>query len=309
MKNSVKIRKMTWTGMRLNLKIFRIRNMGTLLLAVLALVAVFPVLFSITGSLMGQNELNDLLGAVLTSDSGSASGQTVNHVSWRVLPLYPTLKSYEKVLLDSPEFFVMFWNSVKITVGVLAGQILVGVPAAWGFARYRFPGKNMLFMVYVALMMMPFQVMMLSNYLVLDQMALLDNLWGIILPSVFSTFPVFIMYRFFESIPEALTESARLDGAGELLIFIRIGIPLGSPGIISALVLGFLEYWNLIEQPMAFLKTKSLWPLSLYLPQIDMAQTGKAFAVSVLVLIPAVIVFLEGQDYLEQGIISTAIKE
>ena len=309
MKNSVKIRKMTWTGMRLNLKIFRIRNMGTLLLAVLALVAVFPVLFSITGSLMGQNELNDLLGAVLTSDSGSASGQTVNHVSWRVLPLYPTLKSYVKVLLDSPEFFVMFWNSVKITVGVLAGQILVGVPAAWGFARYRFPGKNMLFMVYVALMMMPFQVMMLSNYLVLDQMALLDNLWGIILPSVFSTFPVFIMYRFFESIPEALTESARLDGAGELLIFIRIGIPLGSPGIISALVLGFLEYWNLIEPPMAFLKTKSLWPLSLYLPQIDMAQTGKAFAVSVLVLIPAVIVFLEGQDYLEQGIISTAIKE
>ena len=309
MKDSVKIRKLIWTRKQSGLKIFRVRNIGTLLLAVLALVAVLPVLFSITGSLMGQNELNDLLGAVLTSDSGSASGQTVNYVSWRVLPVYPTLKSYIKVLLDSPEFFVMFWNSVKISVGVLAGQILVGVPTAWGFARYRFPGKNLLFMVYVALMMMPFQVMMLSNYLVLDQMALLDNLWGIILPAVFSTFPVFIMYRFFESIPEALMESARLDGAGELLIFIKIGIPLGSPGIISALVLGFLEYWNLIEQPMAFLKTKSLWPLSLYLPQIDMAQTGKAFAVSVLVLIPAILVFLAGQDYLEQGIISTAIKE
>lgn len=309
MKDSVKIRKLIWTRKQSGLKIFRVRNIGTLLLAVLALVAVLPVLFSITGSLMGQNELNDLLGAVLMSDSGSASGQTINYVSWRVLPVYPTLKSYIKVLLDSPEFFVMFWNSVKISVGVLAGQILVGVPAAWGFARYRFPGKNLLFMVYVALMMMPFQVMMLSNYLVLDQMALLDNLWGIILPAVFSTFPVFIMYRFFESIPEALMESARLDGAGELLIFIKIGIPLGSPGIISALVLGFLEYWNLIEQPMAFLKTKSLWPLSLYLPQIDMAQTGKAFAVSVLVLIPAIIVFLAGQDYLEQGIISTAIKE
>ena len=309
MKDSVKIRKLTWMEKQIKSKIFRVKNVGTVFLAALALIAIFPVFFSITGSLMGQNELNDLLGAVLTANSGSVSDQTVNYVSWRVLPFYPTLKSYVKVLLDSPEFFVMFWNSVKITVGVLAGQILVGVPAAWGFARYRFPGKNMLFMVYVALMMMPFQVMMLSNYLVLDQMALLDNLWGIILPAVFSTFPVFIMYRFFESIPEALMESARLDGAGELLIFIRIGIPLGSPGIISALVLGFLEYWNLIEQPMAFLKTKSLWPLSLYLPQIDMAQTGKAFAVSVLVLIPAVIVFLEGQDYLEQGIISTAIKE
>ena len=279
--------------MRKVMQIFRIRKIGSLLLVLLALVAVFPVFFSVTGSLMGQKELNDLLGAVLTADSGSASGQAVSYVFWRVLPLYPTLRSYVKVLLDSPEFFVMFWNSVKITVGVLAGQILVGVPAAWGFARYRFPGKNLLFMIYVALMMMPFQVMMLSNYLVLDQMKLLDHLWGIILPAAFSTFPVFIMYRFFESIPEALMESARLDGAG----------------IISALVLGFLEYWNLIEQPMAFLKTKSLWPLSLYLPQIDISQTGKAFAVSVLVLIPAVIVFLAGQDYLEQGIISTAIKE
>ena len=275
--------------MRKVMQIFRIRKIGSLLLVLLALVAVFPVFFSVTGSLMGQKELNDLLGAVLTADSGSASGQAVSYVFWRVLPLYPTLRSYVKVLLDSPEFFVMFWNSVKITVGVLAGQIL--------------------FMIYVALMMMPFQVMMLSNYLVLDQMKLLDHLWGIILPAAFSTFPVFIMYRFFESIPEALMESARLDGAGELLIFIRIGIPLGSAGIISALVLGFLEYWNLIEQPMAFLKTKSLWPLSLYLPQIDISQTGKAFAVSVLVLIPAVIVFLAGQDYLEQGIISTAIKE
>ena len=265
--------------MRKVMQIFRIRKIGSLLLVLLALVAVFPVFFSVTGSLMGQKELNDLLGAVLTADSGSASGQAVSYVFWRVLPLYPTLRSYVKV------------------------------PAAWGFARYRFPGKNLLFMIYVALMMMPFQVMMLSNYLVLDQMKLLDHLWGIILPAAFSTFPVFIMYRFFESIPEALMESARLDGAGELLIFIRIGIPLGSAGIISALVLGFLEYWNLIEQPMAFLKTKSLWPLSLYLPQIDISQTGKAFAVSVLVLIPAVIVFLAGQDYLEQGIISTAIKE
>ena len=204
--------------MRKVMQIFRIRKIGSLLLVLLALVAIFPVFFSVTGSLMGQKELNDLLGAVLTADSGSASGQAVSYVFWRVLPLYPTLRSYVKVLLDSPEFFVMFWNSVKITVGVLAGQILVGVPAAWGFARYRFPGKNLLFMIYVALMMMPFQVMMLSNYLVLDQMKLLDHLWGIILPAAFSTFPVFIMYRFFESIPEALMESARLDGASCLFL-------------------------------------------------------------------------------------------
>ena len=88
-----------------------------------------------------------------------------------------------------------------------------------------------------------------------------------------------------------------------------IAIPLGSPGVISAMVLGFLEYWNLIEQPMVFLKTKELWPRSLYLPNIDMDHAGAAFAASMVALIPAVLVFFAGQDYLEQGIVSTAVKE
>lgn len=270
-------------------------------LILLAGIAVFPVLFLVCGSLMGGRELNALLAPVL--------GNTDGFASWKLLPEYPTIRSYVKILLDSPEFFVMFWNSVKITVPVLTGQILVGAPAAWGFARFRFPAKKLLFTLYIALMMMPFQVMMLSNYLVLNSLGLLDTLAGIILPSVFSTFPVFLMYRFFESLPESLLESARLDGAGELQIFFRIGIPLGSPGIISALVLGFLENWNLLEQPMAFLKTKEKWPLSLYLPNISMDQAGFAFAASVLALLPAVLVFLAGQDYLEQGIVSTAVKE
>lgn len=277
------------------------KKIGICFVAVLALLAAFPVLFLASGSFMGQEELKELLLPVLTGGEG--------FVSWKLLPRYPTLRSYVELLLDSPEFFVMFWNSVKLTAGILIGQLLVGVPAAWGFARFSFPGKKLLFTIYIALMMMPFQVMMLSNYLVLDDLALLDTLSGIILPAVFSTFPVFIMYRFFEGIPEALMEAARLDGSGELMLFIRIGLPLGSPGIISAMVLGFLEYWNLIEQPMAFLKTKSLWPLSLFLPNINMEKAGLAFAASTVVLLPAVLVFLAGQDYLEQGIISTAIKE
>ncbi len=277
------------------------RRFLTGFLLLLAGIAVFPVIFLAVGSLMGNLELQEMLRPVLERTSGYAS--------WKLLPEYPTFRFYVEVLLDSPEFFVMFWNSVKITAGILVGQILVGVPAAWGFARFRFSGKNLLFTIYIALMMMPFQVMMLSNYLVLDKIGLMDTLSGIILPSVFSTFPVFIMYRFFESIPESLMESARLDGAGELQVFVRIGVPLGSPGIISAMVLGFLEYWNLIEQPMAFLKTKEKWPLSLFLPNINMEKAGLAFAASVVVLLPALLAFLAGQDYLEQGIISTAIKE
>lgn len=273
----------------------------TALVFPMAAAAVFPVLFLICGSLMGDTELSRLLIPVLGNGEGFAS--------WKLIPLYPTFSHYVELLLDSPEFFVMFWNSVKITALTLIGQILVGTPAAWGFARYHFPGKKLLFTIYIALMMMPFQVMMLSSYLVLDQTGLLDTLTGIVMPAVFSTFPVFLMYRFFQGLPEAVMDSARIDGAGEWKIFFSIGIPLGSPGMISALVLGFLEYWNLIEQPMAFLKTKEKWPLSLYLPNIGTEQAGRAFAASVLVLVPAVLVFLAGQDYLEQGIVSTAVKE
>lgn len=278
------------------------KKISTILLEILAFIAVFPILFLIVGSFMGKNELTTILKPVLENN---VSG----YVSWKLMPQYPTLRSYVELLLDSPEFFVMFWNSVKITVGILAGQLLVGVPAAWGFAKFDFPGRKFLFTIYIAMMMMPFQVMMLSNYLVLDNLKLLDSLWGIILPAVFSTFPVFIMYRFFAAIPDALLEAARLDGAGELQLFFKIALPLGSPGIISAMVLGFLEYWNMIEQPMAFLKTKELWPFSLYLSKISMEKAGVSFAASVVILLPAFLVFMAGQDYLEQGIIASAIKE
>lgn len=131
-----------------------------LLLLVLAVIICFPVVFLIVGSLMGTDELNHYLGAVLGKADGFAS--------WALLPTYPTFKAYVQLLLDSPEFFVMFWNSVKMTGAILLGQIVTGVPAAWGFARLDIPGKKVLFNLYIILMLMPFQVTMLSNYLTLD---------------------------------------------------------------------------------------------------------------------------------------------
>ena len=159
------------------------------------------------------------------------------------------------------------------------------------------------------MMMMPFQVTMLSEYLVLNQMHLLDTSASIILPGIFSTFSVFIMYRFFCGIPESILEAARIDGAGELKIFFHMGVPLGAAGIISAMVLSFLECWNMIEQPMTFLATKSLWPLSLFLPSVDSSNAGVSLCASLVALLPAVFVFLAGQDYLEQGIASSAVKK
>lgn len=270
------------------------------LLVLLAVLCFYPILFLLTGSVMGIMELKEYLGAVMENGMGFAA--------WRLLPLYPTLRSYVEVLLDLPQFFVMFWNSVSITVWILLGQFLVGVPAAWGLARFCFCGRKGIYLLYIILMMMPFQVRMLSDYLVLDQLQLLDSHLSIVLPGIFSTFPIFIMYRFFESIPEAILESARIDGAGNLQVFFLIGVPLGKGGIVSALVLGFLEYWNMVEQPLTFLKDKSLWPLALFLPNIQLEEAGVAFAASVITLIPSVFVFLMGQDDLEQGIAAAAVK-
>ena len=162
------------------------KKITAFLLTLLALVFVFPVLFLAVGSLMGKNELTDLLLPVLKTGS-------TGYASWKLFPEYPTLRSYVEVLLDSPEFFVMFWNSVKMTGAILLGQIVTGVPAAWGFARLDIPGKKVLFNLYIILMLMPFQVTMLSNYLTLDAMHLVDTQWAVILPAAFSTFPVFIM--------------------------------------------------------------------------------------------------------------------
>ncbi len=273
-----------------------------ILLIVLALLAVYPVIFLSAGSLMGADELEDCLGAVVSGAEGYAS--------FPVLPKYPTLQHFVEVLLDSPEFFVMFWNSILITFGVLGGQFVAGTMAAWGFARYEFPCKRGIFLLYIVLMLLPFQVLMLSDYLLLDRLRLLDSLWAVTLPGMFSTFPVFIMYRFFAEIPDSLIESARLDGAREWQLFWYLALPMGSSGIIAALVLGFLEYWSLIEQPLTFIKDKSKLPLSVFLP--DLTMTGKAgflFAVSVVTFLPAIMVFMGGRDYLEQGIMAGAVKE
>lgn len=271
----------------------------TVLFLPAALVCI-PILILLTGGFMARDELREGLGPVFTGMGG--------YIRWNLMPDYPTFENYKSLLFETPQFFVLFWNSVKMTGCILIGQLLMGVPAAWAFAVYRFRTGRAVFTLYVVLMLLPFQVMMLSNYLVLDRIHLMNTQWAVILPAVFSTFPVFICYGGFKQIPKAMLESARIDGAGEACIFFKIGLPLGKGGILSAMVLGFLEYWNLMEQPLAFLESKELWPLSLYLPEITWQQAGYAFAASVIMLIPPVFVFLMGQDYLEQGIVYAGLK-
>lgn len=264
------------------------RKLSLFLIAFGAFIVIYPVIFLLAGSFMHPAELEEHLAPIVSPASQGFA-------DWSLLPQIPTFRSYVKVLLEEPQFFMVFWNSVKIVAGVVAGQLLFGVPAAWGFARI--------------LMMLPFQVIMLSQYLVLRQLSLLDSLWAIILPGAFSTFPVFVLYNFFRAIPESIMESARIDGASEFQIFFKIGIPLGKTGIIAALLLQFLEYWNVVEQPLIFLDREELWPLTLYLPEISLENAGQSLVAAVITLVPTMILFFLCKDHLEKGIVASAVKE
>lgn len=265
-----------------------------IILVILFVIMVMPLVMLCTNSLMGKRELLETCGAVL-SDYGTKA-------EFRLFPQYPTLRAYVGLLLDSPEYFAAFWNSAVITGGVLAGQILTAVPAAWALARFDFPGRAALKFLYMLLLILPFQVTMVSGYLVLDFLKLLDTYPAVILPGIFSALPLFILSRSFRAIPKEIIEAAKIDGAGELSIFMKIGVPLGMPGIFSVLIIGFLEYWNAVEQPITYLKTEALKPLSVYLPVMVKAEVQTAFAASIVTLLPAVLLFLCGQESLEEGI-------
>lgn len=277
------------------------RRIGNIVLAGMAILVWLPVILLIICSFYGKGEVEECFGGVLLSNG--------NPLKLHLLPAYPTLRGYVELLLDSPGFFVMFWNSCKQVFPILLGQALVGIPAAWAFAHFTFPGKKFIFHLYMLLMILPFQATMISDYFVLHRLRILDTHAAVILPGMFATFSVFIMTKAFREIPVPLLEAAETDGAGEFRIFWEIAVPLARPGILSAMILTFLEYWNTIEQPMTFLKTKSKWPLSLYLPNITADKAAVAFGASIVMLLPAVLLFLWGQSYLEQGIAASGLKE
>lgn len=265
-----------------------------LFVAVMLVLMLLPLFMVISDSLMGKQELLETCGAVLSDYDGE--------VRFRIFPRYPTLRAYVRLLLDSPEYFAAFWNSVFQTCGVILGQLLVSVPAAWAFARFRFSGRRFLWILYLLLMILPFQVTMVPGYLVLNTAGLMDTRAAVVLPGIFSTLPVFILQKTFAGLPTEAIEAAKLDGAGEFCVFLYIGIPMGLTGIFSVVVLSFLEYWNAIEQPMTYLKTEALWPLSLYLPRMVSEEIMTAFAASAVTLLPALFLFFGGQESLEQGI-------
>lgn len=271
------------------------KRFSRLFLFLLSLLVWLPLLFISGNSFFGKTEL--------IRNFQGLSPQSSEYVIAKIFPQYPTIRSYLQVLMDRPEFFVYFKNSIIITVSSVIGQFLVAIPASWWFAKLGKKSGQKLLFLYTILMIMPFQVTMLSTYLVLQKLNLLDTYWSIILPMIFSSFPIVLMTESFAAVPDNIIEAAQIDGASSFKIFWKIGIPEAKSGIFAALTLTFLECWNLVEQPLIFLKDPTRWPLSLFTPALTPEMIGVYFAIAILTLIVPVLVFLMGQSSLESGVL------
>lgn len=271
------------------------------LMAAVCAVVIFPVFLAVILPLQASDELAKTLGPLMNFKGKYSE---IDYIAQ-----FPTLENFKELLVYSPDFYKVFWNSLFITGTILLFQTLTAVPAAWAFARFRFKWKKLLFDIYVIFMLIPFQVTMLSQYLVIDGMKLMNTRLAVILPAIFSTFPVFLIYRGFADIPRDVADSAKIDGANEWQVLRYIGLPLGRSGILACVVLSFLDLWNMVEQPLTFMKNKRLFPLSLYLPMLSADKGEMMLAAAIVTLIPAAFVFIIGQEELEQGIIASALKE
>lgn len=189
------------------------RVMVRVVLTVMCLFVWLPLFLMAGNSLMGEWEMLDRFGAVF--------GAANRPVKAALLPSYPTLKPYVELLLDSPGFYVMFWNSCLQTGLAVAGQLLVALPAAWAFGALSFKGRRGMFLIYIILMLQPFQVTMVPNYLVLKRLSLLNSHLAVILPAAWSAFPVFIMAKFFETIPPAAYGGCGIGRGRELDDFLE----------------------------------------------------------------------------------------
>ena len=277
------------------------RGMLTVLAAVFAFLFLMPTVLTITNSFMTQSEITANYGQVFqnATDGKSYIKDTIN---LKFIPDKVSFTQYFTVLLKSPDFLYKFWNSVILVAPIVLAQLAVASIAAYGFTRWRGKVRDTIFFAYVILMLMPYQVTLVPNYLVSDFLGLLNTRWAIILPGAFAPFSVFLLTKSMRRIPASLIESAKLDGAGEWHIFWNICLPQCRSALYSIAILVFIDYWNMVEQPLILLPDASQQPLSVYLSQINAGEIGIAFAAAVIYMVPGLLMFLHGEAYLVEGI-------
>lgn len=254
-----------------------------ILLGLITLIFLFPVIYMFACSFMPQAQVNTML------DFTNGEYKELN-----LIPEKVTLDQFYQVFFRRPEYLNKFWNSVIMTFPTVIGQTVVSALAAFAFAKLRFPFRDKLFFVYIILIILPLQVTLVPNYIVLDNLDLLNNFLAVILPGTFSAFGICLLRQNIKYVSDASIEAARIDGAGYFKVFTRIILPQIKGGIVTLILLCFIDNWNLVEQPLIYFEDEGMYPLSITLSEISSSDFGIIFACGVMFMIPPLLIFTYG---------------
>lgn len=229
-------------------------------------------------------------------------------MKWWPETMHP--ENYQVIWKKLP-LVTFFFNTAKLTVITTVIQLCTSCFAAYGFTKCRFVGRDIIFLMYVTTIAVPWQVYMVPQFILVSKMGLNDTHVGLVLMQAFSAFGVFLIRQFYISIPDELCEAARIDGLNEFGIFRRIVFPLGKPAMATLTIFTFTNVWNDFMGPLIYLKTKELKTVQLGI-RMFISQYGADYAwimaASVCSLIPIVIVFLSCQRFFVEGVAASGIK-
>ena len=254
-----------------------------LFLAALSLLFVLPVVLTVVCSFLSPQEVQRVFGPLLGEGGTAALG---------ALPQGFSLMGYYEVFFATPDYLAKFWVSLLLAVGAIAGQVAISCLGGFAFAFYDFPGKRLLYGLLCLFMLIPLQVTLLPNYILLDQLGTLNTYWALMLPLAFAPLGTFLLTQIFRSVPADILHAARLDGAGTLQVLARVLLPCGKGGVSTLVVLTLIESWNMVEQPLIYLQDVGSYPLSVFLASQYMENLPFQFVCSVLSLLPLVLCFL-----------------
>ncbi|MFS0869366.1 carbohydrate ABC transporter permease [Paenibacillus xylanilyticus] len=263
----------------------------TIIMLALAIVMIIPFLWMISTSLKTPMEVFKY------------------PIEW--IPSNLTWEHHQKVWSGAKSFGTYYWNSLKISIIGMVGATFLSAFAAYGFARIDFKGRNTLFLLYLSMMMIPPQVLFVPKFIMFEWAGIYNTHWALILPGMFTIFGVFMLRQFFLSIPNEISESAFIDGAGHFRIFFRLILPLAKPALATLAIIDFSWQWNDYENALVFLIDEDLYTVPLGLQNFILENTvdyNGMMAAASAGIIPMIIVFAVGQRYIIQGLTNSAVK-
>jgi multiple sugar transport system permease protein len=228
----------------------------------------------------------------------------------RWIPNNPTLDNYID-LFDAMNFGKPFMNTIIVALSITFLSVMLSSMAGYGFAKFRFKGREKLFLIVLATLMVPGQITMIPVFLMLNQMGLVNTYAGLIFPPIANAFNIFFMRQFIKSLPDELIDAAKMDGANEGFIFFKIILPLTKPALAAITIFTFTGSWNSFLWPLIIAQDESMYTLPVAVSVLGGQYTERIalqMAGACIVIAPLIIVFLAAQKYFIKGIALTGLK-